>query len=377
MIPIPPRSHHRKRPRTPDPDTAPPTRSIHRPVGALRAVCHLALVAAVLATIPAAIGAEPVRVTTTRPTTGEITRYVALPGTLRAQQQVTVQARVAGFVRSIPVDRGDRVSAGQTLAEIEVPELLAEKVRQQAEVKVAEAEARRLAAARERSPDLVTAQSMDMATGRLEMARADLEKTTTLLRYATLTAPFAGTVTARFVDPGAFVPAGGAAGTSAVVTLADTSVLRAHVEVPEVEATRIRLGQPVRVSVEGLGQAIGATISRHAGALDEGTRTLTVEADLANPEGTLRPGMSATVRLGIERRSGTTLLRTDAIGLEKNSAHVFVVDGGLCRKTPVKLGIQDGPVTEITSGLTGTEAVIVPARTAPADRTPVRVGEAP
>ena len=125
-----------------------------------------------------------------------------------------MQARVAGFVRSIPVDRGDRVSAGQTLAEIEVPELLAEKVRQQAEVKVAEAEARRLAAARERSPDLVTAQSMDMATGRLEMARADLEKTTTLLRYATLTAPFAGTVTARFVVAAAGRVAGLARGRS-------------------------------------------------------------------------------------------------------------------------------------------------------------------
>jgi RND family efflux transporter MFP subunit len=366
MIPIHPRCHQRTLPI-----------NLDRVGGPRRAVCHLAIMAAALVMLPAMMGAEPVRVRTTRPTTGEITRYVALPGTLRANQQVTVQARVAGFVRSITVDRGDRVSAGQSLAEIEVPELLAEKVRQQAEVKVAEAEARRLEAARQRSPDLVTAQSLDAATGRLDMARADLEKTSTLLRYATLTAPFSGTVTARFVDPGAFVPAGGTAGTSAVVTLADTSILRVHVEVPEVEAARIRPGQPVRVSVEGPGQPIGGTISRHAGALDEATRTLPVEADLANPDGTLRPGMSATVRLGVERRAGTTLLRTDAILLEKASAHVFVVDGGLCRKTPVKLGIQDGPVTEITSGLTGTEAVIVPARSAPADRTPVRVEEAP
>jgi len=379
MIPTPPRSRSQALPRAtrPNPVPTPPPRDIGRPVGHLGVVSGLSVLAMVLATHAVALGADPLRVTTTRPATGEITRYVALPGTLRANQQVTVQARVAGFVRSITVDRGDRVSAGQTLAEIEVPELLAEKARQLAEVKVAEAEARRLETARQRSPDLVTAQSLDTATGRLEVARADLEKTSTLLRYANLTAPFSGTVTGRFVDPGAFVPAGAGGGASAVVTLVDTTVIRALVGVPETDAVRIRPGQPVRVSVEGSGQPLAATVSRHAGALDEDTRTLPVEADLPNPEGTLRPGMSATVRIGVERRPGAMLLRTDAIVVEKAAAHVFVVDGGLCRRTPVKLGIQDGATTEITSGLTGTEAVIFPARSAPADRTPVRVGEAP
>ena len=324
---------------------------------------------------PAANAAEPVPVTTVRPTRGDITRYVALPGTLRANQQVTVQARVAGFVKTIAVDRGDRVKAGQVLAEIEVPELLAERTKQRAEVKVAEVEERRLEAGRKKSPDLVIPQSLDAATARLEVVRAELEKTETLLLYANLTAPFAGVVTARLVDAGAFVPAGVAGGASAVVTLADTSVLRAHVPVPEADAVFVRTGQPVRLTVEGMTNVFLATVSRHTGAVDEATRSLLVEADLPNAADTLRPGMFTTARIGVERHNGALLVRTETIAAEKTANFVFRVDNGVSRKTPVKLGFQDGAVTEVLSGITEEAMIIVPAKSAPADGTTVRVGE--
>ncbi len=319
--------------------------------------------------------ADPVVVSVVRPIRGEITRHVVLPGTLRANQQVTVQARVAGFVKVVSVDRGDRVVAGQTLAEIEVPELLAERTRQRAEVKVAEADARRLEAGRQRSPDLVTPQSLDAAIGRLEVAKAELDKTETLLRYATITAPFGGTISARFVDPGAFVPAGAGGEASRLMTLVDTGVLRAQVPVPESEAVFIEVGQPARVTVEGSTHVSPATVSRHAGALDEATRSLLVEADLANPSGALRPGMSATVRLGVERRAGAMLVPTETIAMEKAMAFIMRVDNGVSRKTAVKLGFQDGALTEVLSGLTDEARVISPAKSAPADGVAVQVKE--
>lgn len=319
---------------------------------------------------------EPVAVVTLRPTRGDIVRYVTLPGTLRANQQVTLQARVAGFVKSIAVDRGDVVKAGQSLAEIEVPELVAERAKQVAETRVAEREFHRLEAARAQAPDLITAQVLDAATGRWEIARAQLEHADTLLRYASVTAPFAGVVTARFVDPGAFVPAGSGGPVSAIVTLADTAVLRAQVAVPEAEAIHIRVGQPVRVTLEGLNQKVFAgTISRHSGALDDATRTLWVEADLPNGEAQLRPGMYATLRLGVERHTGVLLIPTDALVMEKSSAFVFVVDGGRSRKRPVKLGFQDGPATELIEGLTAEAVLISPGKAAPVDGTVVRSQE--
>jgi RND family efflux transporter MFP subunit len=353
--------------------------TLFQPKPAMNSSRHLpAVLAATLGWLATAFAnaAEPVPVATVRPTRGDITRYVALPGTLRANQQVTVQARVAGFVKTIAVDRGDRVKAGQVLAEIEVPELLAERTKQLAEVKVAEVEARRLEAGRQKSPDLVTPQALDAAVGRLEVARAELEKTETLLRYANLTAPFAGVVTARFVDAGAFVPAGAAGGASAVVTLADTSVLRAQVPVPEADAVFVKTGQPVRVTVEGMTNVFPATVSRHAGAVDEATRSLLVEADLPNAADLLRPGMFATVRIGVERHTGALLVRTEAIAVEKTANFVFRVDNGVSRKTAVKLGFQDGALTEVLSGITGEAVILVPAKSAPADGAAVRVGEA-
>ena len=335
------------------------------------------LLAAGLALAATGLAADPVEVAIARPVRGDITRFVALPGTLRANQQVTVQARVAGFVKSISVDRGDRVAAGQVLAEVEVPELLAERVRRVSEAKVAEAEARRLDAARQKAPDLVTPQAFDAAAGRLEVARAELEKTDTLLRYATITAPFAGTITARFVDTGAFVPAGAAGGASAMVTLADTAVLRAQVAVPETEAVLLKVGQPVRVSVEGLvGAPLAATVTRQSGALDESTRTLWVEADLPNAGGVLRPGMFATVRIGVERHAGALLVPTDAVLVERGAASVFRLDGGLGRKTAVKLGFQDGAQTEILSGIAEDAVLVANAKTAPPDGVAIRAREA-
>lgn len=318
---------------------------------------------------------EPIPVSTVRVSRGDITRFIALPGTLRPNQQVTVQARVAGFVKSIHVDRGDRVVAGQPLAEIEVPELIAERTKQLAVVKVAEAEARRLEAGRQRSPDLVTPQSLDAATGRLDVARAELERTETLLRYANLTAPFAAVVTARFVDPGAFVPAGGAGGASAVVTLADTSVLRALIPVPEADAHFINPGQPVRISVEGTTNVWSAAVTRHPGVVDESTRSLAVEADLPNTAGNLRPGLFITGRIGVEQHKATLLVPTDAILTEKTASFVFRIDNGISLKTAIKPGFQDGPLTEVLAGVGETAVLITPARSAPADGTPVLAKE--
>jgi RND family efflux transporter MFP subunit len=321
--------------------------------------------------------ADPMGVTLARPKRGEITRYVTLPGTLRANQQVTLQARVAGFVSSIVVDRGDRVKAGQVLAEIEVPELIAERTRLLAEVQVAETESKRLTSAQQKSSDLVTPQSVDTAKGRWDVARAQLEKTEILLRYATLRAPFAGVITARFVDTGAYVPAGAVGGASAVVTLADVSMIRMQVPVPEVEAVHVKHGQPVRLSVDGFPiDHFRGIISRYSGVLDESNRSMIVEADLPNSENSLRPGMFATVRLGVERHTEALLIPTEAIAMEKTSSFVFRVDNGVCRKTAVKLGFQEGVTTEILAGIAEDSVLISPAKLAPPEGGSVVVKEA-
>ena len=360
---------------------------------AFRILAGLTVLAFNMASVGAADATKPAEVKTARPSRGEIIRYVTLPGSIRANQQATLYAKVAGYLKSLSVDKGDRVQAGQSLGEIEVPELIAEVakykaelVRAEAEVKVADVESGRLAKAQKQSPDLVLPQAVDNSEGRLamaragvEMARANLERTDTLLRYAKITAPFAGIVTARFVDPGAFIPSatsGSAAQTAAIVTVADFNTVRAQVALPEVEAALAQVGQPVKLTVEGLpGKNFAGTISRMSYALDDATKTMLIEADLPNADLTLRPGMYASVRVGVEKHTDALLIPVEALVMEKLNAFVFTVDGGKAKKTAIKIGFNDGVKVEVLSGLTGNEPVILVGKMTLADKQAVNVME--
>src|SRR5690348_7569294 len=129
---------------------------------------------------------------------------VTLPAQIKAYQEATLTAKVAGYLRAIPVDKGDRVKAGELIADIEVPELVADRAQYQAQVEVARLDFDRMQQAIKSAPDLVTPQNLDAARGKLQVAQAQLDRINTLLHYARITAPFSGTITARYVDPGAF-----------------------------------------------------------------------------------------------------------------------------------------------------------------------------
>lgn len=328
----------------------------------------------------AADPAAPVEVKTARPTRGDIHRYVALPGTLRADQQVTLYPKVAGYLKTIAVDKGDQVRAGQVLAELEVPELVADVARNHADVEVAQAAFGRVSAAQAKSPDLITPAALDEANARLKIAKANLERTETLLGYARIVAPFAGTITMRFADVGAFLAApsaGGSAQNAALFTLADFRTIRLQVPVPEIEAARVRAGQPVRVTVDGLaGKVFAGQVSRLGYALDEATRTMLVEADLPNPAGELRPGMYAKARIGVEQHTDALLIPAEALVLEKAAAFAFVAADGKAKKIPLTIGFNDGQQVEVLKGLDAGQAVILAGKLALAPDQPVKVTEA-
>ncbi len=328
----------------------------------------------------AADAPKPIDVKTTKPSRGEIHRFVTLPGSIKANQQATLYAKVAGYLKSLSVDKGDRVAAGQALGEIEVPELAAEALKYRAEIRVAETELKRLTAAQKSAPDLVTPQSVDEARGRLEIAQANLERTETLLAYSKLTAPFSGVVTARHVDPGSFVPAatsGSAAQTAAIVTLMDFNTVRAQVAVPELEAAAVRVGQPVRLTTESLpGKKFEGGVSRISYALEDATRTMLVEADLTNPDLTLRPGMYATIKVGVEKHADVMLVPVEALVMEKANAFTLIAVEGKAKKTPIKIGFNDGVKVEVASGLTSNEAVILVGKMTLAEGVAINATEA-
>lgn len=317
--------------------------------------------------VMAADASAPLELKATRAIRGDVVRYVSLPGTVKPNRQVTLYSKVSGYLKSLSVEKGDTVQANQLLGEIEVPELVADLTKQKAELSVAEIAHRRINDARVKSPDLIMPALFDEAAGRVEIARASLDRTQTLLGFGHIAAPFAGIVTARFVDPGAFIPAataGSTAQSAAVLTLMDFATVRINVAVPETEAPLVAVDEPVKFSVESLpGKMFETKIARFGYALDPTTKTTLVEADFANANLMLRPGMYATVRVGVEKHSGVVTLPSEALVMEKTAAFIFKSSDGHAKKTAIKLGFNDGVRFEVADGATENDLVLLVGKT--------------
>jgi membrane fusion protein (multidrug efflux system) len=303
-----------------------------------------------------ACDAGAVELPAVQPHQGTIYRWISLPASLAPWQQVSLQARVPGYIKSISVDKGDAVKAGQLLAEVEVPDLQADLIKSGAEVKAAEIEVKRLHDARERNAGIVQTQDVEDSEARLSIAQAIQDRSATLLEFAQIKAPFEGTVTARMVDAGAYVsPAG-----NSLLTIADATTLRCQIPVPETECVRVRAGAPVKIAIEALGgDPITATVSRISLALDPATRTMLAEADVKNESRTLSPGMYANVRIGVEKHENATLIPVGGLVMEKTNAFVFKYAEGKAVKTPVKIGFNDGAQVEIPELKPG-ERILLP-----------------
>ena len=314
----------------------------------------------------------PVQVRTSPLSLGPITRSVMLPAQVIPLQQATLYAKVSGYLKSIAVDKGDKVAAGQVLARIEIPELVASRAKQEAELNAAQADYSRMQESLQKAPDLVVPEMVDQARGRFEVARANLDQSETLLHYATITAPFSGIITQRNVDPGALIQAGSAS--SAIVGLMDFSRVRLQVSVPEVEAARVAVGQPVLVTTDNLpGAHFDGKVTRFSYALDPASRTMLAEVVLDNPELALRPGMLVTARMGIEHKESALLMPEESLVMEKANAFAYTVAGNKAVKHPIKIGFNDGKNVEVLEGLAPAETVILAGKLKLSDGQAVQV----
>ncbi|MEW6305627.1 MAG: efflux RND transporter periplasmic adaptor subunit [Verrucomicrobiota bacterium] len=350
----------------------------------------------------------PATVQTVAVRKGEIVRELTLPGNVRPWQEVTLYAKVAGYLKSISVDQGDWVKADALLAEIEAPEMLAdldklkaEQARLQAEAEKRRAEAElaridhdRLQAAQAKSSDLVLPLAVDKADAQQKVAQAalsvvlaqqaetsaSLKRLETLLAYARITAPFDGVITRRWVDPGAFIPAATsstAARSAAIVTIMDFRRVRVTVALPDTEAPLATTNLPVKVTVPQLpGRMFEGKITRFAYALDEATKTMPVEIEIPNPNLTLRPGMYASVQIALQRRTDALLVPAEALVSEKKKSYLFALRDGKAVRLPVRVGFDDGVRAEILEGVSPGERVIVAGKQSLADGQPVQGVEA-
>ena len=263
-----------------------------------------------------------------------------LPGRLEAATQAPIYARVSGYVKTRNVDIGDAVKAGQTLAEIEAPDLDQQLLQAKADLASAEASARLSQVTLERGRSLlnsaaVSQQDVDQRAADLGVkqaavraAQANVERLQALAGYKRLAAPFDGVVTARSTDIGALINAGFERGRADVRRLATCRRLRVYINVPQNYAPSIRIGATAAVSVpEYPGRAFAAAVEASARSVDPGVRR--------DPDATRRrqcgaaalmPGAYASVHFELAGAPGVFRLPVAALVFDRRGLRVATVN---------------------------------------------------
>ncbi|HLY11374.1 MAG TPA: efflux RND transporter periplasmic adaptor subunit [Planctomycetota bacterium] len=323
-------------------------------------------------TPPADPGRTALEVRVVRPIRQDLIRKVVLPGSVRADLEVTLYSKVTGFLKDITKDRGDKVKAGELIAKLEIPEMISEIEHARASAALDESTFKRLEAIRKVEKTAVTDQDLDMARAKRDMSQATLQKLETLQAYTEIRAPFSGSITERFVDPGAFIQQG------KVVSMVDISKVRVLVDIPESEVRAAQAGTPAEVQFDALpGKTFPAAVSRSAGSLDTTMRTMRVEIDVQNPAFLIYPGMFARVTLDVDPHPMALVLPSEAVTLQQDRAFVFVEAEGKAKKIPVRVGMEDGRRWEILKGLTGAESVLIPEGKPLVEGVAVKIVEGP
>ncbi|HEX3586564.1 MAG TPA: efflux RND transporter periplasmic adaptor subunit, partial [Candidatus Angelobacter sp.] len=312
------------------------------------------------------------------PHRGEVSRFINLPGEVRPLYEVTLFAKVDGYLDKLTVDKGDSVKAGDLIADIDVPELRANLVKYKAELELAQAEFKQMSEATAADSE-ATKNRLAVASGKLAVAKGNVQYTESMLKYARVVAPFSGIITKRYVDPGAYIPVPNAASTpeaAAIVNLTDFKTVRLQVAVPETEATHVKIGQSIRWTADDFpGEHFDGTVTRAYWALDKATKTMLTETQIANPGMKLQPGMLVNARIGIEKKSDALLLPAEALVKEKTNSFIFIFNDGKLKKAPVQVGFNDGTNVEIVAGVKPADLAIVPGQLALRDGQPVKVAE--
>ena len=270
-----------------------------------------------------------------------------------AVQQAGIYPKVSGTLDHVYVDMGSPVRRGQMLALIDTTELF--QTRQQA---AATAQNARLTYRRTKDlydQTLVAAQDIENAEAAMKVAVAALDIATTRLDYARITAPFSGTITKKFLDPGAVV----SALTSTLFTLMDPDRMKIIINILEQDIPRVTMGLEASVSVDAFpGKKFTGTVSKFSQAVDLSTRTMAVEVDIPNPGHLLAPGMFATVSLNVGQKNDALTLPTQALLKDDQGLYVYIARQDTARRARVTAGTEQNSRTEILSGLEGTEDVI-------------------
>ncbi len=292
------------------------------------------------------------RVRTAAVTRAAGVRHLTLQGEARPFFEVTLYAKVAGFLRDLKVDKGDHVRKNQLLATVTAPEL-----DQQYDAALADARNKRVNAKRLSAlapAGVVSAQELELGQASADVADATQASLATERGYRVIRAPFDGVVTARFADPGTLIQSAANAQSGAVpiVAVAKGDQLRVYVYVDQSSAPFVRDGDPAIVRVpERPGWSRSAQVTRTSGELSPKTRTMQTEVDIPNSDSAILPGSYVEVTLDVKVPS-VLEMPAEALLMRGDKAEAAVIDDHQrVHYQPIVIGEDDGKTVRVVSGL--------------------------
>jgi len=308
---------------------------------------------------------------------------IVLSGSVRALEETVIYPRANGYISKWLVDIGDKVKEGQTLAEIETPELdqeldqaRAQLAQAAAGVTQADANKRFSEANLERFKQLVPAgvasqqdldktqaqsvvdsASVKVAQSAVQVQSANIRRLLQLKSFAHVQAPFAGTVTARNVERGSLVSSGNA---TPLFKVAILDPVRVFVQVPQDVAAGVENDLEAKVTTrEYPGRVFAGKVARSSGALDQNTRTMLVEVRVPNPKNELLAGMYAQVSLTLPSSHRVFEVPATALLNDAKGLRVALVDAeSKLRLVPVTVERDTGATVQISSGLDADSRVV-------------------
>jgi len=314
----------------------------------------------------------------------DLESILEISGNLVPRTRVAIVAKLPGTLSQVAVDIGDHVRAGQTVAVMDRREIDAQVDAAVAAVNVAHAgfesadaalanaileheRAQKLfesgAIARQRLDAAETSRrsasaQRDLANANVAQADAAVRRAREVQRDATLTSPIDGVVVERNYDAGSHA----GPGDKPVVVVADLRVLKLEAGVSELEAGRLRIGMPARISVQARpGETFDGRLAAIAPEVDARNRHFAIEVRTNNP-GTLLSGMYATAAIPLQHVSGALAVPRDAVATRDGRRVVLKVDGTTVREVAITEGLSTGTDVEIANGLQAGDVIVADAR---------------
>lgn len=324
--------------------------------------------AASAAAEPAATPAKrPPPVETAKARSSEASVELQSVGTLASDESVAVAAEVAGRIATINFKEGEPVKSGDVLATLDNLLASADLAFADANLKLAESNFERAVSLTKTGAG--TQRARDEAENALATARATYELARVRRDKTEIRAPFDGIVGLRAISVGAYAQVG-----TTLVNLEKIDTLKLDFRLPEVNLRDVKVGQTVEIALDAYpGQRFRGEVYAIDPLVDVNGRALKIRARLANPDGLLRPGLFARVRLIGASKGQVVMIPEGAIVPRGTDSIVFTVKDGQVTETKVRLGRRAGGEVEVLEGLTADATVVTAGQQRVRDGQPVEI----